>query len=459
MAEQVSRGYTIDMTSGSLVKKMLFFAVPLALSTLLQLLFNAADLVVVSRFAGDNAMAAVGANSSLVNLMVRAFSGVSIGANVLAARERGAGDRQGLNRTVHTAMSLSLIGGLALIGVGLLGTDWILNTMDVPDNIREQAGAYLQIYMLGMPATLIYNFGSALLRAVGDTRRSLYYLTLSGVVNVCLNLVLVIAFHLDVAGVAIATVVSQYISATLVVRCLMLDDGDIRLDVRKLRIHGDKLADILRVGLPAGIQNCLFSISNVMIQSSVNSFGEVVIAGHSASNNIQGFVQCISMSLSSAVLSFIGQNLGAKKMDRVPRILMVAMGYLAVSSVAVAVISMNWGHLLLGIYSQTPEVIEVGMLEFRLMLVPYFLMGAMNVMGSAVRGLGHSTASMVVSLVGVCGMRLVWIATIFQIPQYHTLEVLILSYPVTWTVTTLAHLACWVFAIRKLKRREITAAV
>ena len=459
MAGRVSRGYTMDMTSGSLAKKMLLFAIPLALSNLLQLLFNAADLVVVSRFAGDNAMAAVGANSSLVNLMVRAFSGVAIGANVLAARERGAGDREGLNRTVHTSMSLSLIGGLALIGVGLLGTDWILDTMTVPDNIREQAAAYLQIYMLGMPATLIYNFGSALLRAVGDTRRSLYYLTFSGVVNVCLNLVLVIVFQLDVVGVAIATVVSQMISAVLVVRCLLLDDGDVRLHIGKLRIHADKLKEILRIGLPAGLQNCLFSISNVMIQSSVNSFGEVVIAGHSASNNIQGFVQCISMSLSNASLSFIGQNLGAKKMDRVPRVLMVSMGYLAAASVVVAVVSMKWGHLLLGIYTQTPEVIAVGMMEFRLMLLPYFLLGAMNVLGSAVRGLGHSTAAMIVSLVGVCGFRMVWIGTIFQIPQFHTMEMLILSYPITWAVTSLAQFSVWVYAVRKLKRRaELTAA-
>ena len=458
MAAPLSRGYTIDMTEGPLAKKMLIFAIPLALSTLLQLMFNAADLIVVSRFAGDNAMAAVGANSSLVNLMVRAFSGVAVGANIVAARERGARNREGLSNTVHTAMALSLIGGLALIGIGLLGTDWILNTMDVPANIRPQAAVYLQIYMLGMPATLIYNFGSALLRAVGDTQRSLYFLTFSGIVNVCLNLVLVIVFHMDVAGVAIATVTSQMISAVLVVRCLMLDDGDIRLHVRRLRIHREQLLEILRVGLPAGLQNCLFSISNVMIQSSVNSFGEVVIAGHAASNNIQGFVQSITMSLSSAAQSFISQNLGAKKMDRVPKVLMVSMGYLAVASVIVAFVSMQWGPLLLGIYTETPEVIDVGMMEFRLMLVPFFVLGAMNVMGSAVRSLGYSTASMVVALVGVCGFRFLWIYTIFQIPLYHTMEMLILSYPVTWTATTLGHLVCWTVGLRRIKKKNELAA-
>ena len=457
MAAKVSRSYTMDMTSGSLAKQILIFAIPLALSNLLQMLFNAADLVVVSRFAGDNCMAAVGANGPLVNMMVRAFTGISIGANVLAARERGAGAKEDLSRTVHTAMAISLIGGLILIGIGLLGTDWILNVMDVPNNIRPLAASYLRIYMMGMPATLIYNFGSAILRAVGDTRRSLYYLTFAGVVNVCLNLVLVIVFHLDVEGVAIATVTSQVISAVLVTRCLLLDDGDVRLHVKKLRVHGDKLKEIMRIGLPAGLQNCLFSISNVMIQSSVNSFGEVVIAGHSASNNIQGFFQCITMSMSSAALSFISQNLGAKKMDRVPKVMMVITGYLAICGVAVAVISMKWGHLLLGIYTKTPEVIEVGLMEFRYMLLPFFILSLMNTMASAVRGLGYSTTSMIVALVGVCGFRFVWITTIFQLPQFHNMPMLILSYPVTWTLTSAAHIICWVVGFHKLKKRAALA--
>ena len=457
MAAKVSRSYTMDMTSGSLAKQILIFAIPLALSNLLQMLFNAADLVVVSRFAGDNCMAAVGANGPLVNMMVRAFTGISIGANVLAARERGAGAKEDLSHTVHTAMAMSLVGGLILIGIGLLGTDWILNVMDVPANIRPLAAAYLRIYMMGMPATLIYNFGSAILRAVGDTRRSLYYLTFAGIVNVCLNLVLVIVFHMDVEGVAIATVTSQVISAVLVTRCLLLDDGDVRLHVKKLRIHGDKLKEIMRIGLPAGLQNCLFSISNVMIQSSVNSFGEVVIAGHSASNNIQGFFQCITMSMSSAALSFISQNLGAKKMDRVPKVMMVITGYLAVCGVAVAVIGMKWGHLLLGIYTKTPEVIEVGLMEFRYMLLPFFILSLMNTMASAVRGLGYSTTSMIVALVGVCGFRFIWITTIFQLPQFHNMPMLILSYPVTWTLTSAAHIICWVVGFRKLKKRAALA--
>ncbi|MBE6961072.1 MAG: MATE family efflux transporter [Ruminococcaceae bacterium] len=459
MAARISRGYTMDMTNGSLAKQVLIFAIPLALSNLLQLLFNAADLVVVSRFAGDNCMAAVGANGPLVNMMVRAFTGISVGANVLAARERGAGETEDLSRTVHTAMTLSLVGGLILIGIGLLGTEWILDVMDVPDNIRPLAAAYLRIYMLGMPAQLIYNFGSSLLRAVGDTRRSLYYLTFAGVVNVCLNLFLVIVFQLDVEGVAIATVASHVISAVLVVRCLLLDDGDVRLHIGKLHIHLDKLKEIMRIGLPAALQNCLFSISNVMIQSSVNSFGEVVIAGHSASNNIQGFFQCITMSMSNAVLSFTSQNLGAKKVDRVRKLMLVITGYLAVCGVVVAVVSMNWGHLLLGIYTKTPEVIEVGLMEFRYMLLPFFALSMMNMLASAVRGLGLSTTSMIVALVGVCGFRFVWITTLFQIPQYHTMPMLILSYPVSWTLTSLAHLICWLIGFHRLKKRMVQADI
>ena len=446
--------HTMDMTTGPLVKKMLLFAVPLALSTLLQLLFNAADLVVVSRFAGDNAMAAVGANTSLINLLVKSVTSVAVGANVLAARERGAGERAEMQRTVHTAMALSLVCGSVLLLVGLVGADWLMQWMAIPENILDQAALYLKIYMLGMPATLIYNFGAALLRAVGDTRRPLYYLTAAGVVNVLLNLVLVVVFHLDVAGVAIATVASQVISAWLVVRCMLRDEGDIRLEVRKLHIYRDKMLSILRIGLPAGVQASVFSLSNVLIQSSINSFGEVVIAGHSAASTIQGFVHCVDTSLCSTVISFIGQNMGAKKIRRVPKVLLVALGYQAAASAVLMVLFARWGEALLGVYSQTPEVIAVGMMEFAVMVNFYVLCGCMNIMGSAMRGLGYSLTSMIVSMVGVCGFRVVWIATVFQIPQYHTYTSLMVSYPISWTASFLIHLGCWCYAIRKVKKKH-----
>ena len=450
---QLKKGYTMDMTNGSLMKKMLLFAIPLALSTLLQLLFNAADLVVVSRFAGDNAMAAVGANTSLTNLLVKSMTSIAVGANVLAARERGAGERQEIHRTVHTAMGMALAGGMLLLGIGVLGADWLMQWMEIPEAIADQAALYLKIYCWGMPATLVYNFGAALLRSVGDTRRPLYFLTLSGVVNVLLNLVLVIVFRMDVAGVAIATVASNVLSAVLVVLCLLRDEGDIRLEIRKLRIYRDKLLGILRIGLPAGIQASVFSMSNVLIQSSINSFGEVVIAGHAAASAIQGFVHCVDHSLCSTVLSFMGQNLGAKKLKRVSRVLTIAIGYQVAASVAIVGIFALWGEPLLRIYTDTPDVIAVGISEFAIMVNFYFLCGCMNILGNSVRGLGHSLSSMIISMVGVCGFRVVWIATVFRIPQYHTYSSLMFSYPVSWSATALIFLGFWCYALRKVKRQ------
>ena len=448
-----AKGYTIDMCNGAILPKMLVFALPLMFSTMLQLLFNAADLVVVSRFAGDNAMAAVGANTSLTNLLVKSMSSVAVGANVLAARERGAGERQEIHRTVHTAMAMAFAGGILLLSIGVFGADWLMQWMEIPEAIADQAALYLKIYCWGMPATLVYNFGAALLRSVGDTKRPLYFLTLSGVVNVLLNLVLVIVFHMDVAGVAIATAASNVLSAAMVVYCLLRDEGDIRLEIRKLRIYCDKLLAILRIGLPAGIQASVFSMSNVLIQSSVNSFGEVVIAGHAAASTIQGFVHCVDHSLCSTVLSFMGQNMGAKKIKRVSSVLAIAIGYQVVASVAIVGIFALWGEPLLRIYTDTPEVIAVGISEFAIMVNFYFLCGCMNILGNSVRGLGHSLTSMIISMVGVCGFRVVWIATVFQIPQYHTYSSLMFSYPVSWLATALIFLGFWCYAIRKVKRQ------
>jgi len=451
MSSAPKPAYTIDMCSGPLLPKMLLFAVPLILSSLLQLLFNAADLVVVSRFAGDNAMAAVGANTSLINLLVNLFMGLSVGANVQAARERGAGAREELSRTVHTAMTLSLVSGVVLIFVGLLGARKILILMDAPANILDQAVLYLRIYFLGMPATMAYNFGAALLRSVGDTRRPLVYLSIAGVVNVILNLILVIVFHLDVAGVAIATVASQIISAVLVVRCMMQDEGDIHLELLQLRVHRDKLKSILRVGLPAGMQSTLFSLSNVAIQSSVNGFGEVIVAGNSAAVNLEGFIYCIVNAMHQTTLSFTGQNMGAGKQERVPRILGTALGCMVVAAAIIAAVCGLWGEALLGIYSDTPEVISAGLVRLRLLSATYLLCGIMDILVGSLRGMGQSVIPMIVSLVGVCGIRLGWIATIFQIPAYHSILTIYVSYPVSWTVTMLAHLTCWAIVTRRMK--------
>lgn len=455
MSASKKASYTIDMCNGPLLKKMLLFAVPLVLSSLLQLLFNAADLVVVSRFAGDNAMAAVGANSSLINLLVNLFMGLSVGANVQAARERGAGLQDDLRRTIHTAMTLSLISGVILIFVGVLGARSILQLMQIPEKILDQAALYLRIYFLGMPATMAYNFGAALLRAVGDTRRPLYYLTFAGVVNVVLNLILVIVFHLDVAGVAIATVTSQVISAILVMRCMVKDEEDIRLELNQLRVHPDKLRSILRVGIPAGIQSTLFSLSNVVIQSAVNGFGEVIVAGNAAALNIEGFIYCVVNALHQTTLSFTGQNVGGGKHERLPRILVTGLGCMVVASIIIAAICGLWGGALLGIYSKTPEVVQAGMIRLSMLSATYILCGVMDITVGSLRGMGQTIVPMIVSLIGVCGIRVIWIATVFQIPAYHTINTIYVSYPVSWTVTGLTHLICWFVVIRKVNKTAL----
>ena len=290
MALRQAKSYSIDMCSGPILPKMLRFAVPLMFSSMLQLLFNAADVIVVGRFAGDNSLAAVGSTTALINLLTNLFLGLSIGANILAARHYGAREDEELSKTVHTAMLLSILSGVLLTVAGVLGARQILTWMQSPPEVLKLSALYLRIYFLGMTATMLYNFGAALLRAVGDTRRPLFYLSGAGVINVVLNLLFVIVLKMDVAGVALATVISQCISAFLVVRCLIKESGAIRLDLRRLKLHPTKLRQILRVGLPAGFQGILFSLSNVVIQSSVNSFGEIVVAGGSAASSVENFV-------------------------------------------------------------------------------------------------------------------------------------------------------------------------
>lgn len=326
--------YEIDMCSGKLLPKILTFALPLMCSSVLQLLFNAADIVVVGKFAGDNSLAAVGSNAALINLMVNLFVGLSVGANILAARYTGAGNREGLRQTVHTSMLLALLSGILLAVVGVITARPLLHLMQVPDSILPLAALYLRIYFLGMPAAMLYNFGAALLRSVGDTRRPLYYLIAAGIVNVALNLLLVIVFQLDVAGVAIATVVSQCLSAFLVVRCLMHEEGDIRLELRELRITLPRLGQILEIGIPSGIQGVAFSLSNVIIQASINGFGETVISGNTAASNIEGFIYVACNAFCQANMAFTSQNYGAGKLERLKPIALCS----AACSASVAVI-------------------------------------------------------------------------------------------------------------------------
>lgn len=445
----MKKKYEMDMCSGSVLQKMLLFALPLMCSGVLQLLFNAADIIVVGRYAGDNSLAAVGANTALINLFTNLFIGLSVGANVIAAQEFGAKKDTELQKTVHTSMLLGLYSGILLAVLGICLTGRILVLMQTPGEILGLASLYLKIFFLGMPASMVYNFGSALLRSVGDTRRPLYYLLTAGVINVILNLIFVISLQMDVAGVALATIISQYISAVLVVRCLMLEKSAIQLKMSEVQFDFKKFRSILQIGLPAGFQGIVFSLSNVVIQSSVNLFGEIVVAGNSAASNLEGFVYIAMNSFYQAALSFTSQNYGAGKRDRIRRILFCAEGCVIVTGLSLGWLSYFFGESLLRIYSSNVQVIEAGMVRMAIIMTTYALCGMMDVMVGMLRGLGYSFMPMVVSLIGACGLRLVWIATVFRIPSFHTVSTVYLSYPITWIITFLVHVICYYIVARK----------
>ncbi|MCI7791220.1 MAG: MATE family efflux transporter [Lachnospiraceae bacterium] len=446
-----SKKYEIDMCSGSIFKKMLLFALPLMCSSILQLLFNAADIVVVGHFAGDHALAAVGSNTALINLLTNLFVGLSIGTNVLVAQYYGAKKEQELKETVHTSMMLSVYSGILLTIVGVIAARQILIWMQAPSEVLGLAVIYLRIYFIGMTSTMIYNFGSAILRAVGDTKRPLYYLLGAGVVNVVLNLIFVVLFQMGVAGVGAATVISQTISAFLVVRCLILEQGGIHLELKELRIHKDKFIRILQIGLPAGFQGTVFSLSNVVIQSAINSFGAVVVAGNSAASNIEGFVYMAMNAFYQATISFTSQNFGAKQYKRINKILFVGELYVIITGLVLGNLAVIFGKELLGIYSSSEEVIQTGMVRLRIIGITYALCGIMDVLVGALRGIGYSIMPMIVSLVGACGLRLIWIATVFQIPAYHSQTTIYMSYPITWTITLTVHALCFLWARRRIK--------
>ena len=457
MAGKQRTHYEIDMCNGPILSKMLRFSIPLMCSSVLQLLFNAADIVVVGRWAGDNSLAAVGSNSALIGLLTNLFVGLAVGANTVAAKCYGAHDRDELHRVVHTSILLSIISGLILTVVGVFGARTILIWMQTPANVLDLAALYLRIYFLGMPATMVYNFGAALLRAEGDTQRPLYFLSLAGVVNIVLNLFFVIVCHLDVAGVAIATVISQCISAALVLRCMVKDTGPLHLDLKKMRLHPSTLSQILRIGLPAGFQGILFSLSNVVIQSSVNTFGETIMAGNSAAANLEQFVYVSMNAMYQATISFVSQNYGAGNYHRIRKIVIRAQCCVLVVGLVLGNAATFFGHTLLSIYTSSPAVIEAGLVRMGICCATYALCGMMDVMVGGLRGIGYSVMPMLVSLVGACGLRLLWIATIFQIPQFHTIQMLYWSYPVSWLITLSVHVLCFLWAMKRVKQQLLPA--
>ena len=426
--EAMRKSYEMDMTRGPLLRSILIFTLPLLLSGVLQLLFNATDIVVVGQFAGANAMASVGSTTSLFNLLINAFIGISVGANVLVARYCGEKNYDGVQQTVQTSLLTGLVGGVILVVLGIVLARPMLTLMKTPDEVIEGAVLYMRVYFIGMPATMIYNFGAAVLRAVGDTRRPLYFLM--------------------AAGVALATVLSQCVSATLTVLCLTGSDGMCHLDIRRLRFYPERFAQIMKIGLPAGMQSVIFNISNVLIQSSINSFGAVAVAGNTAAANVEGFVYISMNSLYQTTLSFTSQNLGAKQYRRVDGILVRCMILVILIGVVLGQGAYRLGDPLLHIYSQDPEVIAYGIQRFSVVSVTYFLCGMMDVGSGVVRGLGYSIMPMLVSMVGACVFRVIWIFTVFR--MYHTLFTLYVSYPISWVLTVIAHMICYLIVRRRM---------
>ena len=450
MAEKTARiSYRMDMTEGPLTTKIIKFTIPVMLSGILQLLFNTADVIVVGRFTGKTALAAVGSTGSLINLLVSLFMGLSIGTNVLVARYQGAKDDKSVSETVHTSIALGIVGGLILLIVGVVATRPLLEMMATPEDVIDQSTLYMRILFFGMPLNLILNFGAAILRAIGDTKRPLYYLTIAGVINLFLNIFLVTVFSLGVAGVAIATVISEGVSCVLILLCLKHETGAIRLYFNRIKINPSKCVDIMKIGLPAGLQGCIFSISNVLIQSSVNSFGSTVMAGNTAASNIEGFVYVSMNSLHQTCISFTSQNFGAGKFKRIKKVLINCLIIVAITGLVLGNSAYFFGKFLLSAYNNEAEVISYGLIRLSIISTMYFLCGLMDVMVGAMRGIGYSILPMIVSLVGACGLRILWIYTVFV--KFRTLDILFISYPVTWTITFLSHLVCYYIVTRKYK--------
>lgn len=441
------------MLDGPLLPAIVSYAIPIIFTSLLQLLFNAADLVVVGQFCGSVSVAAVGSTSSLTNLMVNFFIGLSIGAGITVAHGLGSREDTVVQNTVHTAIPTALVSGVALTVVGVCFCRNFLEMMGTPDNVLPLSTIYMQIYFCGSTFTMVYNFCAAILRAAGDTKGPLAYLTIAGIVNVILNVFFVTQLDMNVAGVALATTISQGISAVLVVRALMRRTDACRFDIRKMKFHRAQLSKILRLGLPAGIQSSLFSISNVLIQSSVNSFGDVCMSGSAASANIEGFVFAIQDSFQQTAVNFTGQNMGAHKFRRARRILWTCMGCVTVVGMVFGFSAWYFGEQLLSIYiTDSPTATAYGMVRLSFITLPYFLCGQMNVSTGALRGMGASLTPMIISVLGICAFRVFWIYTFFQ--AFHTPECLFVSYPISWILSLVAQMIAYFLICRKYPKED-----
>ncbi len=448
---KAAKKYEMNMTEGPVLGKILRFSLPLMLTGILQLLYNAADVMVVGQFVGPQALAAVSNAGPLINLIVNVFVGLSLGASVSVAKSIGAGKQEEVSRTVHTSIALAVLGGVAVMLIGLFASRPLLVLMDSPEDVLDLSTLYLKIYFIGSVFSMLYNFGAAILRAIGDTKRPLYFLTIAGLINVVLNVVLVMVFHMGVEGVAIATVTSQVVSCVLVIGCLVRVDGAIRLVPKKIHIYKDRLLEVIRIGLPAGIQGSVFSVSNMIIQSSINSFGSVAMAGSGAASNLEGFISTAMDSLYQAALTFVSQNVGARKPQRIKRIMWCCLGTVSAVGLSMGGLYLLFSTEILSVYSPDTEVIRMGAERLAVMAPPYFLLGVMNVLVGGLRGLGNSLLPMIVTLLGVCGFRIVWIYTVF--PLNRTLDVLYLCWPLSWAITGAIHSVCYLITKRRVTQR------
>ena len=443
------------MLEGPLLPAVLSYTFPIILTSILQLLFNAADLVIVGRWCGSVAVAAVGATGAITNLIVNLFIGLSVGSGVTMAHALGGRDHDAAHRTVHTTLPVALISGVFLTAVGVALSEPLLRLMGNPEDVLPLSAKYMRIYFCGITFTMVYNFCASILRAAGDTRSPLIFLTLAGVINVVMNILFVTQLGMDVDGVAWATVISQGVAAVLVVIAMIRRTDDSHLDLRKMRIYKYELQKIVRIGLPAGFQGSMFSISNVLIQSSVNSFGSVVMSGNAAAGNIESFVWASMNAFHQTSVNFTGQNMGARRYDRIRMILWTCLGSVTVVGLIMGGFAYGFGPKLLAIYiTDSPEAVSYGMLRLAYMCIPYCLCGMMDVSSGSLRGLGSSFIPMVISVLGICGIRIAWIYTIFQIPRFHTIDVLFASYPISWAVTYAAQLFAFLIIFNKFRKEH-----
>ncbi|HJA12952.1 MAG TPA: MATE family efflux transporter [Candidatus Mediterraneibacter merdipullorum] len=449
--------YEIDMCNGSIMDKLISFSLPLMLSSVLQLMFNAVDIIVVGHFNGSDALAAVGSTTALISLLTNLFIGISLGANVLAARYQASGRDREMSEAVHTSIALALVSGIAMAFIGVAVSALALGLMDTPANVIGQATVYMRIYFCGMPFFMLYNYGAAILRAVGDTKRPLVFLMAAGLANVILDLLLVIVIPLGVAGVAIGTVTSQMISSLLVLRCLWKSEGSYQFRFSRLTLKWSYMKRIFGVGIPAGIQSTVINFSNVLLQSSVNSFGSTAMAGYTAANNILSFLYVSINAVTQACMSFTSQNYSVGKQKRMDRVLADCALLSAGVSVVLGVGAYVFGGQVLRIYTTDAEVIQCGIEILSITTVPYFLCGIMDLFPGALRGMGHSAVPMLLSVIGTVGTRIIWIYGFF--PQHRSLFFLFISYPGSWLVTILMQGVCFWFVrkkcIRQLNMRRV----